>query len=283
MLYLLLSIISSVSVGILFKKIKPTFTQGFFMISINYLIGTFLLVFLFDFNFSNYDFNYFLIAPLTILMPTIFYILNLSIKKSGIIKTDIAQRISLIIPITAAFFIFNESISLFKWFGIIFGFIAVFLMLYKSDRNIKKNSFYLLLVFLGYGIIDVLFKQIALQNTHPYTTYLLFIFIGAFIVSLFISLFLKKDNKKITLNYYLYGSILGLLNFSNIYFYLKAHIIFFKEPSTVFAVMNFGVISLATIVGVFFFNEKLTKKNIIGVFLAILAVLFILFAQFKNI
>lgn len=281
MLYLFISIFCSVFVGILFKKIKPNFTEGFLMIATNYLIAIILSYYLFDVNVSSFDLNYYIVIPLVILMPTVFYFMNISINKSGIIKTDIAQRISLIIPISASFLIFGESISAFKWIGIILGFCSVVLMLYKNDNTVKFNSIYLILVFLGYGIIDILFKQIAIQKSHPYTTYLFFVFTGCFFTSLIMSLFIKKSkiNKKI----FLYGCILGILNFSNIFFYLKAHKIYNNQPSTVFAVMNFGVISLATILGVFLFKERLSKKNIFGLILAVFAIIFVLYSQFKNI
>lgn len=281
MIFLFISIFCSVSVGILFKQIKPKLSESFIMITINYLVAILLSYSLFNINISSVNLNYKLIIPLVILMPLIFYFLNLSINKSGIIKTDIAQRISLIIPISASFLIFQESISVFKWIGILLGFLSVFLMLYKTDKKIQSNSIYMAFVFFGYGIIDVLFKQIAMQKTHPYTTYLFFIFIGCFIISLIISCFLNKQ--KINKNIYFYGLLLGFLNFLNIYFYLKAHKNYSDQPSTVFAIMNFGVISIATILGVFLFKEKLSKKNIFGIILAIFAIIFVLYSQFKNI
>lgn len=281
MFFLIISIICSVSVGVLFKKIKPDFYESFLIISINYLISIVLSWFLFEPQLNNISLNYWIILPLILLMPSIFIILNLSIKKSGIIKTDIAQRLSLVIPIFSSFLLFGESISLLKWFGLILGFLAVFLMLSRSEKNIKSNSCYLAIVFFGYGIIDVLFKQIALQKSHPYTTYLFLVFVGCLLVSILFSFFIKKRVKKIDFSVIIYGIILGVLNFSNIYFYLKAHKIFSSEPSTVFAMMNFGVISLATILGVFIFKEKLSKKNILGIAIAVVAIIFVLISQFK--
>ena len=80
-----------------------------------------------------------------------------------------------------------------------------------------------------------------------------------------------------------YGILLGLLNFLNIYFYLKAHQTFAKNPTTVFASMNFGVIILGTLIGTFYFKEILSKKNILGLLLAVIAIIFIIIAQVKNV
>ena len=283
MILLFISILCSVTVGILFKKTKPSLNESFLMITVNYFIAALLSTLLFEVDFSNKDLNYALIIPLCILMPLVFYFFNKSVNLSGIIKTDISQRISLIIPISAAFLIFGENISTLKWIGILLGFLAVFLMLYKNDNSNNTNSYFLLLVFLGYGIIDVFFKQIAYQKNVSYTSYLFLIFCGSFIVSSLIYFFQTKGKIKLKTKSFFFGILLGILNFSNIYFYLKAHKIFSEQPSTVFAIMNFGVITVATIVGFFYFKEKLSKKNLIGLVLAIFAISFILIAQFNHI
>jgi drug/metabolite transporter (DMT)-like permease len=76
--------------------------------------------------------------------------------------------------------------------------------------------------------------------------------------------------------------LLGLFNFLNIYFYLKAHQSFAKTPTTVFATMNFGVILLGTLVGAFYFKEKLSGKNILGLVLAVIAIIFVVLSQSGN-
>lgn len=285
MIYLIISIFCSVSVGVLFKFIKAKTSINIFLITINYLFALIATYVCFNpqINLNQVPYNNFTIA-LSILLPLVFILLTLSIQHSGIVKTDIAQRISLVIPIACSYWIFNETISDFKWIGLVTGFISLFFILSKSNKSIQNNSIYLVLVFLGYGIIDVLFKQIALQKNVPYTTALFYIFCGSFIFSSFItvvSIFKKKISiQKSTV---FYGILLGLLNFLNIYFYLKAHQTFAKNPTTVFASMNFGVIILGTLIGTFYFKEILSKKNIIGLLLAVIAIIFIIIAQVKNV
>jgi drug/metabolite transporter (DMT)-like permease len=60
---------------------------------------------------------------------------------------------------------------------------------------------------------------------------------------------------------------------------MKAHQIFADNPTTVFAGMNFGVILLGTAVGYFFFKERLTKQNLIGLAMAVIAVSLIVYTQ----
>ena len=68
------------------------------------------------------------------------------------------------------------------------------------------------------------------------------------------------------------GIILGCLNFGNIYFYFCAHQAYNNNPTLIFAAMNLGVISLGTIIGTAIFKEKINAVNIIGIILAIVAI-----------
>lgn len=74
------------------------------------------------------------------------------------------------------------------------------------------------------------------------------------------------------------GLLLGLLNFGNIYFYVRAHQIYSENPTLVFSAMNIGVISLGTLVGAGVFRERIHWVNALGVGLAILAI-FVLFPR----
>jgi drug/metabolite transporter (DMT)-like permease len=281
MINLIISILCSVSVGVLFKYIKAKTSVNIFLITINYLCAIIATYACFrpEIDFNHVAYNRYTLS-LSVLLPLVFILLSLSIRYSGIIKTDIAQRISLVIPVACSYWIFNEAIPTMRWIGIITGFIALFFILNKGQKTNGSNGAYLLLVFLGYGVIDVLFKQVALQKAIPYTVALFYIFCGCFIFASLIALvcFFKKK-LIIQKSAVFYGILLGLFNFLNIWFYLKAHQSFAKNPTTVFATMNFGVILLGTLIGAVYFKEKLSKKNILGLVLAVVAIIFIVISQ----
>lgn len=291
MLFLILSILGSVTVGIYLKIVKKFEVSIIQMISINYIVTMLCSYFFFDLSYSVIPSNFPIITiiSLAILLPTIFMAQYNSIKYAGIIKTDIAQRLSLFIPILAAIFIFKEDISNLRYLALAINPIAIYFILDRSlDTNInaisrtKNNTFYPLIVFIGFGVIDIFFKQLALYSTIPYTSSLFYVFGAAFIVSIIINLilYLKKCNRAtFSLKTFLLGIPLGLLNFINIVCYMKAHKAFATSPTTVFAGMNFGVILLGTLIGYFYFNEKMTKKNILGLGLALVAVTLILLTQ----
>jgi drug/metabolite transporter (DMT)-like permease len=75
------------------------------------------------------------------------------------------------------------------------------------------------------------------------------------------------------------GWILGIANFGNILFYLKAHQDLANQPSIVFSSMNIGVILLGSAVGIFVFKERLSRLNYAGILLALISIIVLYFAQ----
>lgn len=282
MLFLILSIFCSVSVGIIFKtarRYEISITQ---IVAWNYVFALILCYLFFSPEIETIDVSapWGIYIPLMILLPLIFKLLALSIRHIGIVKTDAAQRLSLFIPILAAWFIFKENFNILKLIGLGVGFPAILLILAKKEEKETKNWMYPLIVLIGFGVIDVLFKQIALYTTLPYTTSLFVVFCGALTLTvlavLYELLFQKTSIRIINLAF---GALVGIFNFGNILFYLGAHKAFSDNPSTVFAAMNMGVIVLGSLAGIIIFREKLSKLNYLGLFLALTAIVFITLSQ----
>lgn len=282
MLFLLLSICCSVAVGILFKisrRYNVTIPQ---VVTWNYVFAI-LLCYLFfspDTSEVNASSPWAIYAPLMLLMPSIFLFLALSIKHMGIVKTDTAQRLSLFIPILAAWFIFKEDFNTLKIIGLCVGFPAILMILSRQDTNKSNNWIYPAIVLTGFGIVDILFKQIALYTTLPYTTSLFIVFCGSLVVSaIAATIQIVSGKQKFGVINLGIGALIGIFNFGNILFYLKAHKAFAENPSTVFAAMNMGVIILGSLAGIIIFKEKVTKLNYFGLFLALTAIVIITLSQ----
>lgn len=284
MLFLILSIICSVTVGIIFKLTRHYNCNPVQIVAFNYVFALLFCYLTYAPNLDEVSKNdpWNIYAAVGILLPVIFLFLVASIKHMGIVKTDAAQRLSLFIPILAAWFIFKEEFNSYKIIGLAVGFLALLFILRKPSENQQNKWIYPALVLLGFGVIDILFKQIALYSTLPYTTSLFIVFCIALLISLGIVIYNGVVKRvKLEIKNILFGGLVGLFNFGNILFYLKAHKVFSENPSTVFAGMNMGVIVLGSIVGVLFFKEKLSKMNFSGIILALIAIIFIVFSQIK--
>jgi drug/metabolite transporter (DMT)-like permease len=255
----------------------------------NYSIAILLTWFFFKPSITSLQgapiYNY---LALGVLFPALFVIMASSVRIAGIVRTDVAQRLSLFIPIISAFLIFGEAVNAVKLIGIGLAFIAIICSIpwQKSTGRVSSKEagkgawIYLLIVFLGFGVIDVLLKQITKVNNVPFSTAIFIIFILAFALS-FIGLLYQVFTKKMRFSWphIFIGWALGLFNFGNILFYLKAHKALANNPSSVFSSMNIGVIVVGALIGMLIFKEKLSTLNKIGLLLAVLAIVIIYFPQ----
>lgn len=282
MLYLIFSIICSVSVGVIFKISKRYEISMSQVVAWNYIFALILCELFFgpklkDVNASS---PWAIYVSLAILMPSIFLFLAASVKHIGIVKTDAAQRLSLFIPILASWFIFQEAFNVFKIVGLAIGFPAIILIFSRKDDKQISEWQYPAIVLVGFGIVDVLFKQIALMSSLPFTTSLFVVFTGALIVAAGIAVYdAIKKKRGLKIMSFAFGMLVGIFNFGNILFYLKAHQEFSENPSTVFAIMNIGVIVVGSLAGILLFKEKMTKLNYAGLLMAISAIIFITLSQ----
>jgi drug/metabolite transporter (DMT)-like permease len=282
MLFLILSILCSVSVGVLFKIARKYDTNNTQIVAYNYMFALALcyISFIPDITAITAAAPWNIYIVIGVLLPSIFLFLALSIKHMGIVKTDAAQRLSLFIPILAAWLLFKEEFNILKITALLIGFPALLLILNKpADKNTNK-WIYPAIVLLGFGVIDILFKQIATHTDLPYTTSLFAIFAISMTIMIVVVLYQTLIKKvKLSARNILFGGLIGILNFGNILFYLKAHKEFSENPSTVFAGMNMGVIIIGSLTGILVFKEKQTKLNYLGIFLALIAIVLIVISQ----
>ena len=295
MSYLVIAVLCSVAVSVLLKVLRQHQIDIRQTIMAGYPVAFFLTWTLLKPDLSaTADLNaaWGIILLLGILLPLVFVILGRAIESVGIIASDAAQRLSLIIPIVAAFALFGEVLTLQRTWGIFLGFLALVALVYRTPEKANAtNSIYsrvnmsqriglakvpvglwLLGVWVGYGVIDILFKQVAKQGAaFPLTLFMSFGLAGVLMCLYLLILKARWDNKAL-----LSGIVLGMLNMGNIYAYIKAHQSLADSPSVVFTGMNVGVIAVATLVGVFAFKESLSKLNILGIVLA-MACVFVLF------
>ena len=276
MLFILIAALFSVAVSVLLKIYKNKQYDIFQILSFNYLTASVLAFVWFKPSMSvlTWSSPWWLIIIMAVLLPLVFWFLHQSLRYAGLIKTEIAQRISVILTILVSAIIYQEHFSLLKIVGITLGLIAVFCILYgkATEKELSKNRKYMWLsvigVWLGYAVIDLLFKYLSTQGMQ-FSVSLNLIFIFAALLTLLWN-FAKKTVW--TKSSVLAGSVLGILNFSNIAFYLYAHQQLKDSPAVVFASMNILVVVLGIIAAIVIFKEKINVSKVLGGSFAVAAV-----------
>ena len=194
MIYLILSILCSVSVSILLKMSRQWQLNLAQMIGVNYLVAiTFTLIWLKP-QFNQWQntllSQVWLFGALGILLPSVFVIMGKAAQNTGIARADTAQRLSLFLPILASFTLFNETPTIARILGIILAFIALICLLKKPHQQEIQNDLkhtipWLLGVWLGYGTIDILFKQLSKTTGIGTNLLMMFVIAAIFIVRQF--------------------------------------------------------------------------------------------------
>ncbi|EFU67600.1 DMT family transporter [Aggregatibacter segnis] len=276
---LIIAVLCSVAVSVLLKVARKRNIVIQQAIAFNYIVALSLSWFLLKPDFKGLEFTDFIaqsentpiFLALGILLPSVFIIMSKAVEFAGIVRSDAAQRLSLFLPILAAFLIFHETLSQSKAIGIVLAFVGLFCLLSKPNQQSAvdfRGILGLVGVWFGYGIIDILFKQIAKSGGIFPTT--LFIAFSLAACIMFIYLLFKRTQWNVAS--FVGGIILGVLNFFNILFYIKAHQSFGSNPTLVFAGMNIGVICLGTITGALIFKEKISKVNWLGIVFSLCAI-----------
>jgi drug/metabolite transporter (DMT)-like permease len=275
---ILAAALSSVLVSILLKNLKKKGYQPLQMIAWNYASASLLCFLWFQPDIQHVSIRHtpwWLIIALGIILPSIFLCLAKSLEYAGIVKTELAQRLSVFLSLLAAYFLFHEQFNALKLWGIGLGIFAVLLVLFGqmnsfSNHQSRKAIFALLSVWCGYAAVDILLKYTSSLGLQ-FTLILNLIFITAFILS--ISYLLIQKNQKWQFKSTLAGLVLGILNFLNIALYVKAHILLKDSPAIVFASMNILVVLLGVVSGVILYKEKLKWPTILGILLGISGVI----------
>lgn len=281
MAYLLISIVFSVSVSILLKMARKKKIDIAQAVAVNYVVAVILTLPVLKPDIGNIGAilpTWPLFAALGVLLPSVFVIMGKSVEAAGIVKSDAAQRLSLFLPIVAALTLFGEKLSEGKLIGLCLAFAALFCLLWKSGGGKKSGGAWrqaalLLGVWAGYGIIDILFKQLAKSGT-AFAGNLLIAFVLAGVL-MFAYLF--AHSVKWRIESIAGGILLGGLNFMNIVTYITAHQMMKDNPTLVFAGMNIGVIVLGTLSGALFFKEKINTINTAGIVLALCSIAYLFY------
>ena len=283
---LIWSICCSSIIFVVFKLFKTYKADTFDAIIVNYFtaLGVGLLVnqepFLFEeLAQKTWLTGAFLLGAFFIL---IFNLMAATSQKLGVSVASVATKMSLAIPVIAGLILYEEHLNTMQFIGIGLALFAVYFTAYKEKRpGLKaelRTMILPLLVFLGSGIIDTSLKY--LQHTlipeNEYSLFSAVVFGFAGLTGILVLLIKKPEtlirHKSVNI---LGGIALGIPNFFSIYFLLRALKSDGLNSASVFTLNNVGIVMLTTLMGIVLFRESLSRKNWIGILLAIISILLI--------
>jgi len=287
MIYLLLSIVSSTLIFLIFKQFGKYEIDNFQAIVFNYILAALISFFLIDVDVdlgTMFNESWFIVAIITgVMFITMFNLMAVTTQKIGVAVTSVASKVSLIIPVFLAVFLYGDEMTATKIIGIAIAVLSVFLTFYSGEKSFKLGRLWILpvVLFLGTGLLDTIMKysQSALLSEEDFNTFSSVLFFEAALIGLVILVFKRLVyGSKIKKKNIIAGFTLGLPNYGSIFFLLQTLEHGNMESSVVFPLNNMSIVVLSAVLAFVFFKEKLSGINWIGIFSSIIAIAIISFA-----
>lgn len=281
MIYLVLSILCSSIIMLVFRLIGNMRLKVIHCVIFNYIVacsvGILLAYDSLPLLLETYQNWWKHALGLGVLFIALFQLMGKSVAANGIALTTVSTKLSVVIPVILALFLYNESLSLVQIGALLVGLLAIVLLL-KVKIGESLKILWLLVLFIGSGLLDALLND-SVKQAIPEGTELLyssFLFGTAGLIGLS-GLGLKAVRKPLGLKTkeVLMGFVLGVPNFGSIYFLMRALKEARLDSAVLLPINHVGIVLLTSVLGFVLFAERLTRAQQIGLVLASICIAFI--------
>ncbi|MBN1969307.1 MAG: hypothetical protein JXR48_03840 [Candidatus Delongbacteria bacterium] len=204
------------------------------------------------------------------LLAISFFLMGSTTKKNGVAITSLSTRLAVVIPVFAAFFLYDDKISATKMTGIFTALIALYLSsaVQANTQSVSKTKLFLpVFLFISFGLNSTLIKfvqEFFLRNA-SYSTYIMSSFFSALILSATVLIW-RGIVLKFTFQWkdIISGVILGCSNYGGIYFLIKALSVPGWESSQLFPTISISIVILSSFGAWIFFKEKINLRMLLS-------------------
>ncbi|MEO0289171.1 MAG: hypothetical protein ABIN00_06000 [candidate division WOR-3 bacterium] len=269
MFFLILSVVSSLTIGNLLKLFQRDREFSILLILLsNYFIATFMSAFqLYGLKITLNFFDIILAISVGVLYFINFLIYNENVKKNGISLSISVMRVSLIIPLFLSVFLFKERLTINLLLGSFFIILAFLLIGKLKDRT---NIFLLFILFFNTGISESGFKFFDAYGKNSNSFFLSILFLSAFIANLIFFLIAKE---RISFKNILYGFMIGIPNQFMSFFFLRS--LEYIPASIAYPFLGGGVVLGGIFTDRIFWKLKPSFKQYVVFILLLSGVIFI--------
>ena len=242
--------------------------------SVNYCLAA--VVFIFWFLLTTLPVNTsVVIAGLVcgLIYAACFFLLLYCMHWVGVGRTATTINLAPAVPIIISIFVWNEIPTILTVIGIIIAAVSIPLILMSKSEHHKRLHFVGLMavagLFVAEGLINTIFKwfeQLGLPQQRP--GLLAAIFVAAAIVTVAVVLHRKLTIRKVDV---FHGTITGMFNVvANIMF---LYCLTLAAAGVIFTTIMTSTLILTAITSMLLWGERYSRKTVLGLILAIIAVL----------
>ncbi len=281
MLFLALAIVCSALLPVLFRAFSELQVHVVSAIPANYLACTILGAFL---AMDRLDLAMLITQrwlALAILQGLIlagnFYLLAHTAQRAGVAVAALASRVSVAIPVVVGLAVFGDAMTTMKSIGLAGALASLYLSTEARGSRLLARSHRVLpvVLFFSFGSYFTLLKiaqayYLELESYHLYVTSAFFFALVASLPALVWAS--ARDRGGFFPAHWLWGSLLGLLNYGAVYFLVRVLSLDSWESSQVYPIYSVGVVLLSTLLAAVLFREKLSRRKLHGLVIGIASV-----------
>ncbi len=194
-----------------------------------------------------------------------------SVRENGVSLSGAFGKLGVIVPMTLGMVLWKEIPLALQWVGISLAIASIVLVNNPFKASTDRIKLSLVLLFLFNGLAEFTNKLFQNYTVTGYKNiFLLSVFSSAFFISF---IFYKKRNIKIKIEEVFTGLAVGLPNLFSSFFLIMA--LEGMKSSVVFPVFSAGSVVMISIGGFFIFREKLKRKDLVSLFMIIIALILI--------
>ncbi|MBQ8816837.1 MAG: EamA family transporter [Lachnospiraceae bacterium] len=189
-----------------------------------------------------------------------FLLLQLNIRKNGVVLSTTFMKLGLLVPIVLSVFLFGEMPEASQWIGFGMALVAIIIINYEKENTVVEFKAGLLILLLVGGITDAMAKIYDTYGNAALSEQFLFYTFGAAVILCFALAVYKKERpgaKEAG-----YGLLIGIPNYFSARFLLKA--VESLPAVIVYPTYSVATIIVVTLTGCCIFKEKLGGKQWIG-------------------
>lgn len=266
MFYLLLTILGGAMVSILMRLSEGKIKNSIGMLEANY-IACFLV------SAANAGFgNLFpndpgiartqLLGFITgVLFLACYLVFQVSVRRNGVVLSSAFSKLGLMVSIVMSVVFFGEKPTMLQTLGFLLAVSAILLMNYQKEKAGPDFKVGLLLVLLVGGASDAMakvFEELGTASQEPQ-----FLFYTFFVALVLCTLLMRHKKQRMGRWEILFGVLIAIPNFVSTRFMLSALAVI---PAVIaYPASSVGTILVVTLAGVLFFQERLSKRQWIGI------------------
>jgi len=215
------------------------------------------------------------------LFVSIFYLTGLSSQRAGVAATAVASKMSLVPTVLFAVYHYGDRPGVLGWPGIALALAGLVLASWTPHRAAVRGAWLLpTVLFFGNAVIDITINWTQRVHLAPGTeaVFPTLALGSAGAIGAVWALFRRDRSAFLVPSTWVGGALLGVVNYAALFFVVRALARGGMASSTVYPLVNIGVILIGTALSMLLFRERPKPRQYVGITCSVVAMVLLISA-----